>query len=204
MSNKNFALTFMKVEEGFEVDWAQIMFNNLCRDWIDGPRCKKKCKWMGNKRIKKKTCHSALVLERLFNYMFQKDFRVIENKTKITQKKTKITKEEMQQVLDSRKRTSRGSPWTMEKRKNKAEIGEGSKQRWKSGEDVRPQKYMRRNNKQLGITVSKVVTCHIPFKPQKDNNSVQEQGVVETDEARTKSITTINNNNIQTTLIDTT
>jgi hypothetical protein len=33
----------------------------------------------------------------------------------------------MQQVLDSRKRTSRGSPWTMEKRKNKAEIGEGSK-----------------------------------------------------------------------------
>jgi hypothetical protein len=29
MSNKN-ALTFMKVEEGIEVDWAQILFNNLC------------------------------------------------------------------------------------------------------------------------------------------------------------------------------
>ncbi len=31
MSNKN-ALTFMKVEEGIEVDWAQIMFNNLCNE----------------------------------------------------------------------------------------------------------------------------------------------------------------------------
>jgi hypothetical protein len=26
-------------------------------------------------------CHSALVLERLFRYMFQEDFGVIENKT---------------------------------------------------------------------------------------------------------------------------
>jgi len=29
MNNKN-ALTFMKVEKGIDVDWAQIMFNNLC------------------------------------------------------------------------------------------------------------------------------------------------------------------------------
>ncbi len=29
MNNKN-ELTFMKVEEGLEVDWAHTMFNNLC------------------------------------------------------------------------------------------------------------------------------------------------------------------------------
>jgi hypothetical protein len=27
--NNKIALTFMKVEEGIEVDWAKIMFNNL-------------------------------------------------------------------------------------------------------------------------------------------------------------------------------
>jgi hypothetical protein len=31
MTNKN-ALTFMKAEEGIEVNWAQIMFNNLCSE----------------------------------------------------------------------------------------------------------------------------------------------------------------------------
>ncbi len=31
MNNKN-ALTFMKVEEGIEVDWAKIMFNILCNE----------------------------------------------------------------------------------------------------------------------------------------------------------------------------
>jgi hypothetical protein len=34
---------------------------------------------------------------------------------------------------------------------------------------------MKGNSKQIGITVSRVVTHHIPFKPQKDNNSIQEQ-----------------------------
>jgi hypothetical protein len=57
--------------------------------------------------------------------MFREDFRVTEKKRKITQKKTKITKEKMQQVLDSRRGASRGSPRTMEKTKNKVEIGEG-------------------------------------------------------------------------------
>ncbi len=32
----------MKVQEGIEVDWAQIQFNNMCSDWIDGQRCKRK------------------------------------------------------------------------------------------------------------------------------------------------------------------
>jgi hypothetical protein len=27
-----------------EVDWAQILFNNIAMSWIDGPRCMKKCK----------------------------------------------------------------------------------------------------------------------------------------------------------------
>jgi hypothetical protein len=31
MNNKN-TLTFMKVEDGIEVNWAQIIFNNLCSE----------------------------------------------------------------------------------------------------------------------------------------------------------------------------
>lgn len=31
MNNKN-TLTFIKVEDGIEVDWAQIIFNNLCNE----------------------------------------------------------------------------------------------------------------------------------------------------------------------------
>jgi hypothetical protein len=34
MNNKN-ALTFMKVEDGIKVDWAHIIFNNLCSE-LDG------------------------------------------------------------------------------------------------------------------------------------------------------------------------
>ncbi len=30
--NKRNALTFMKVEEGLEVDWAHIVFNHLCSE----------------------------------------------------------------------------------------------------------------------------------------------------------------------------
>jgi hypothetical protein len=33
MRNKN-ALTFMKVEEEVEVDWAYIMFNNMCNELV--------------------------------------------------------------------------------------------------------------------------------------------------------------------------
>jgi hypothetical protein len=60
----------------------------------------------------------------------------------------------------------------MEKRKNKFEIGEGSKQRRKLEEDVKPHKLLQQSTRQLGITILGMVTCHIPFKPQKENNSI--------------------------------
>jgi hypothetical protein len=77
--------------------------------------------------------------------------------------------------MDNKKGTTRGSPRTMEKRKNKYEIGKGFEQSRKLGEDVRPQKFMQRNVRQLGVITLGVVTHHIPFKPQKENNLVQEQ-----------------------------
>ncbi len=40
----------MKVEKGIEVDWAQIQFNNMCSDQIDGQRCMRKCKQQKAKR----------------------------------------------------------------------------------------------------------------------------------------------------------
>jgi hypothetical protein len=52
MSNRN-ALTFMKVEEGFVVDKTWIM-NYCVVSWIDGPRCRKRCKWMKTRGHKKK------------------------------------------------------------------------------------------------------------------------------------------------------
>jgi hypothetical protein len=77
--------------------------------------------------------------------------------------------------MDNRRGTTRGSPRIMDKRKNKYEIGEGLEQSRKLGEDVRPQKFMQRNVKQLGVVTLGLVTHHIHFKPQKENNLVQEQ-----------------------------
>jgi hypothetical protein len=74
--------------------------------------------------------------------------------------------------LDNKKRATRGSPRTMEKRKNRYEIGEGLEQRRKSREDIRSQKFMQGNARQLGVITLKVVTCRIPSKPQKENNSI--------------------------------
>lgn len=56
----------------------------------------------------------------------------------------------------------------MEKIKNKNEIGEGLEQSRKLGEDVRLQKFMQGNVRQLGVIAPWVVTKHIPFKPQKE------------------------------------
>ncbi len=53
MNNRN-RLSFMKVEERLHVDWAQLMFNNMCSELDRWTKCRKKCKWMGNMRIKKK------------------------------------------------------------------------------------------------------------------------------------------------------
>jgi hypothetical protein len=70
--------------------------------------------------------------------MFQEKFVVIENKLVETHKKPKRTKEEVQQVKNNKKGALIGSPRTMEKGTNIFDIGEGSKQKKKLGEYVRP------------------------------------------------------------------
>ncbi len=62
MSNKN-AFTFMKMEEGIEVDWAQIMFNNLCNELDKWTKMHENMQVDGKQEDKKETCHSLLVLE---------------------------------------------------------------------------------------------------------------------------------------------
>ncbi len=79
MNNKN-ALTFMKVEEGIEVDWAQIMFNNLCNVLDRWTKMQEKLQAWGKQEDKKEIYHSTLILKRLFKYMFQEDYKVIEKK----------------------------------------------------------------------------------------------------------------------------
>jgi len=70
--------------------------------------------------------------------MFQEKFVVIENKPIETHKKPKRTKKEVQWVLNYRKGILIGSPRTMEKGTNIFHIGEGSKQKKKLREYVRP------------------------------------------------------------------
>ncbi len=69
LSNKN-DVTLMKVEKGQHVDWAQIIFNSLSSELDRWHKYVKK-----NKGDKKDTYQSALVLAKIFQYMFmhQKD-----------------------------------------------------------------------------------------------------------------------------------
>jgi hypothetical protein len=55
----------MRVEKGQHVDWAHIIFNNLC---IELDRWYKYVK--DNKGVKKDTCQYALILEKIFQYLF--------------------------------------------------------------------------------------------------------------------------------------
>ncbi len=52
MTNKN-ALTFMKAEEGIEVNWAQIMFNNLCSELDRWTNMQEKMQASGKQEDKK-------------------------------------------------------------------------------------------------------------------------------------------------------
>jgi hypothetical protein len=53
MNNRN-ALTFMKVEEGIEWIGHRLCSIICVMSWIDGQRCKRRCKWMGTKKIRRK------------------------------------------------------------------------------------------------------------------------------------------------------
>jgi len=55
----------VRVEKGQKVDWAQIIFNSLCSE-LD-----RWCKYVKeNKGDRKDTCQSALVLAKIFQYLF--------------------------------------------------------------------------------------------------------------------------------------
>jgi len=62
MNNKN-ALTFMIVEEEIEIDWAYIMFNNMCNELDRWTKMKEKMQVGGSWRTRIFFCHSMLVLE---------------------------------------------------------------------------------------------------------------------------------------------
>jgi hypothetical protein len=127
----------MKVEKGQKIDWAQIIFNSLCSelDW-----------WYKyikeNKGDKKYTYQSALVLAKIFQYLF------VHQKENPHKSLTKVerTREEMQIALENRKKVIVDSPKSALKRKNK--IGErralGSRmKREQESTYLRAQKMMR-------------------------------------------------------------
>jgi hypothetical protein len=55
----------MRAKKGKKVDWAQIIFNNLCSELDQWYKYVK-----DNKGDKKNICQSALVLAKKFQYMF--------------------------------------------------------------------------------------------------------------------------------------
>ncbi len=74
----------MKVEEGFEVDWAHIMFNILCSGLDRWKKMQSKMQVNGKHEDKKKPYYLTFVLERLFRYIFQKDFEIVAKNKKET------------------------------------------------------------------------------------------------------------------------
>ncbi len=102
----------MKIKKGPKVDWAQIIFNNLCNelDWW--------YKYLKeNKGDKKYTCQFALVLAKKIQYLFvhQK-----ENPQKPLAN-VKITREDIHTTLEDIKNAIVHSPTNALKRKNKVE-----------------------------------------------------------------------------------
>jgi hypothetical protein len=80
----------MKVEKGKKVDLAQIIYNSLCSelDWW--------YKYVKDKKgDQKDTCQSALILAKIFKYMFV-------HQKENPQAKVKRTREDMQAILDNR------------------------------------------------------------------------------------------------------
>jgi hypothetical protein len=53
MNNTN-AFTIMKVGEGIEWIGHRLCSIICAMSWIDGQRCKRRCNWMGNKKIRRK------------------------------------------------------------------------------------------------------------------------------------------------------
>ncbi len=64
-SNNTNVITLMRAKKGQEVDWAQIIFNNMCSELDQWYTYVKE-----NKGDKKNTCTSTLILVNIFQYMF--------------------------------------------------------------------------------------------------------------------------------------
>ncbi len=116
----------MKAKKGQKVYWAQIIFNSMCNELDRWYKYVKEIK--GDKKNK---CQYALVLAKIFQYLFvhQK-----ENPQKPLTK-VKITKEKIQTTLENRKEAITDSPRNVFKTKNKVEKGGASSSRMKREHD---------------------------------------------------------------------
>ncbi len=94
-------ITLLKVEKGQKVDWAQIIFNNLCSELDRWYKYVKE-----NKGDKKDTYQSTLVLAKIFQYLFVHQ----KNNTQKPPAKVKRTKEKMQTTLENKKKVVTDSP----------------------------------------------------------------------------------------------
>jgi hypothetical protein len=72
-TNKN-AITFMRIEKGQKVDWAQIIYNNLCNELDRWYKYVKE-----NRGDKKDICQSTLILAKIFQYLFVHQRRMHKN-----------------------------------------------------------------------------------------------------------------------------
>jgi hypothetical protein len=107
-------ITLVRVEKGQKVDWAQIIFNNLCSelDW-----------WYKyvkeSKGDKKNTYQSTLVLGKNLSI----SICVSKGEPHKPLAKVKTTREEMKTTLENKKKVASNSPRSAFKRKNRVEEG---------------------------------------------------------------------------------
>ncbi len=112
----------MKVEKGKKVNWAQIIFNNLCSELDQWYKYVKE-----NKGDKKDTCQSTLILTKISKCLFYQQ----KNSPHKPQTRVKKTREEMQATLENIRKVAIKSLKNVLKRRNIIEEGGASRSRVK-------------------------------------------------------------------------
>ncbi len=158
-NNRN-VITLMRAKKGQKVHWAQIIFNSLFSELDQWSEYVKE-----NKGIKKITYQYALVLAKIFQYLFV-------HQREIPQKlptKVKRTREERQKTLENRKKAATNSPRRVLMKKNIIEEGGALGLKMKKEQEntyMRAQKMMRGRVKPFVMPIVVQVARHTTEIPQ--------------------------------------
>ncbi len=150
------------------------MFNNMCSELDRWTKIQKKMQKRESRRIRRKFVIQCWFWKDCSSTCLTRILRSQQKRQQKLKKKPKRSKESCNKFW-TLGGSNNGISKIYAKRKNTSKVGKGSKQWRKSKEDVRPQKIMRKSTIPIKIRTPRVVTRHIPSKPQKDHSSKQDQ-----------------------------